>query len=310
MSNKFRLVQFVSSTALVMGLAGCQSVAWPWAKSAANPANSASSTQPLVKSEPAKPLTADQKADMQLTIASSLEHEGRSDEAQQIYESLIKKNPKSPEAYHCLALLHDKAGDGKKAEEYYRAALERDPKNADLLCDLGYSYYVQRRWAESERRLREALAINPKLGRANNNLGLVLAHTERHELALASFKQAGCQDADAHVNLAYCLLLDQQRDLAEQHLQLALRADPNSQAAGDLLVRLRGGSVKDAAAPPSHVSRLPAVDLASPLAAMPASDSDFPPFETPVDRASWASEMSATGTDPRDPSTITFREVP
>ncbi len=306
MQKKSRLIQGVVGTALIMALAGCQSLN-PWAKSN----NTAATTQPLVKPEPAKPLTPEQKADVQLTIAASLEHEGRSDEAQQIYESLIKKNPKAPEAYHQLALLHDKAGDGRKAEEYYRAALERDPKNADLLCDLGYSYYVQRRWAESERRLREALAINPNLKRAHNDLGLVLAHTERHDLALASFKQAGCPDADAQVSLAYCLICDRQRELAETHLHLALQADPHSKTADQLLVSLRNGGVKDPDPVPPQVSRLPPpVNSSWPSTTTPAADADFPPLEMPVDRASWAGEMSATPANVEDPSTIAFRLVP
>ena len=322
MDRRYRLLQSLSGTAFFLALAGCQALN-PWAKPAAPGGGNVSATQPLVKAEPAKPLTTEQKSDVQITMAQSLERDGRADEAQQVYESLIKKNPKSPEAYHRLALLHDKKGDGKKAEEYYRAALERDPKNADLLCDIGYSYYMQRRWSEAETRLRQALAIDPKLIRAENNLGLVLAHTERHELALAAFMRGGSQAADAHVNLAYCLLWEKQREPAEKQLQLALRADPNSKSAGDALMYLKSGGANEVVTQVKSESPLatqssalpPGVQPTPPPAAAPVAKNTLRKGEPPAglestDRADLSLEtLPAKAELPESPS-LAFRPLP
>jgi len=233
-----RPVRFVAAgwAIVVLCLTGCQS--WnPFSKPSAAPATSPGA-QLFAKSEPAKPLTNDQKADVQLTIASSLESEGQFDEAVKIYEGLIKKNPKGAEAYHRLALAYDKKGDSPQAEKYYRLAIERDPKNADLLCDAGYNYYLQCRWPEAEAKFNQALKLNPNLARAHNNLGLVQAHTERHDLALASFQRAGCKAADAHANLGYCLLWDRQNEPAEKQFQLAVRLDPACKPATEGLARV------------------------------------------------------------------------
>ena len=56
--------------------------------------------------------------------------------------------------------------------------------------------------------LRQAIVLQPDHARAHNNLGLVLAHTGRLDLSLVEFRQGGCTEADAQINLAYALTLE------------------------------------------------------------------------------------------------------
>ena len=86
--------------------------------------------------------------------------------------------------------------------------MKLSPKYPDLLCDYGYSLYLQRRWAEAEGTLRKAVAEAPRHQRSHCNLGLVLAQTERKREALAEFQQEGCDASAAQANLGLVLAMN------------------------------------------------------------------------------------------------------
>jgi Tfp pilus assembly protein PilF len=76
--------------------------------------------------------------------------------------------------------------------------------------------------------LRHALQLNPGHARAHNNLGLVLARLGQNDEAMAEFKKGGCTSADAHINVAYCNLLAGNAQVSRQHLEIALKLEPDS----------------------------------------------------------------------------------
>ena len=172
-----------------------------------------------------------QVADVQLSLGRSLELRGEFEPAIKAYRQAIENDPRRSTGSWRIALLQDRQGNVEESETMYRQALKVDPKNPDLLCDYGYSLYLRRRWAESEERLRQAIAIKSKHARAHNNLGLVLAQIERVDDALAEFRKAGCDDADAHTNLAFVMTLNQRWDQAREHYELALHQKPESSTA-------------------------------------------------------------------------------
>ncbi len=104
---------------------------------------------------------------------------------------------------HRLGVLYDKQGKFEKAREYYGKALKHRPNDAELLCDIGYSYYLQQNWKESESHLRSAVKIDPQLERAHNNLGLVLARMDQPDAALAAFRKAAGDSDVALANFNY-----------------------------------------------------------------------------------------------------------
>lgn len=130
-----------------------------------------------------------------------------------------------------MAIIQDRKGNTAESEVHYQQALKLDPKNPDLLCDYGYSLYLQRRWAESEEYLSRTLRLKPQHSRAHNNLGLLLAQAERADDALTEFRKAGCDLAEARCNLALVMLLNRRFDEARQNYELALDANPESAAA-------------------------------------------------------------------------------
>jgi Tfp pilus assembly protein PilF len=177
--------------------------------------------------------------DDKMARARSLEKDGQIEQAIGVCREVVKEDSSRVDAHHRLAILHDMKGECDKASGFYRAALERDPRNVEVLCDFGYSCYLQKRWAEAEEHLIQALTLQPDMARAHNNLGLLLARTGRQDAAMTEFGRAGCTEADARANVAFTLTLEQQWEAARQQYELALAVDSSSTAAQKGLDALR-----------------------------------------------------------------------
>jgi Flp pilus assembly protein TadD len=95
---------------------------------------------------------------------------------------------------------------------------------------MGYSLYLQHKWTDAERNLKQAVLIDPNHRRAHNNLALVLSHTNRRDEALAEFRKAGNSVAESHVNLAFSLALDQRWQPAREEYRRALAASSSSES--------------------------------------------------------------------------------
>ncbi len=218
---------------LAVCLTGCQQLGKVTATFRQRPEPS---RQTLVNGEqseeawPAK-LSARQKADIEMAVARSLEAQGNIDGAVKVYLRVVREDASRSDACHRLAVLHDQKGDCRTSESFYQAALHKDPENAELHCDFGYSLYLQNRWPEAEVGLRRAIALKPDLARAHNNLGLLLARTGRHQESLMEFAAAGCGESEARANLDFAISLQRRWEAAHAGFEPASRADPNSIAA-------------------------------------------------------------------------------
>jgi Tfp pilus assembly protein PilF len=176
-------------------------------------------------------LNSAQSADLQVAFARAAEQRGDIVKATAAYREAIKNDHRRADALQRLAVLNDKQGKFQESADLYRRALEADPGNPDVFCDMGYSLYLQRRWAEAEMNLRQAIKLSPEMARAHNNLGLVLAHNGQNNAALAEFRRAGGSAVDAHNNLAFVLTTEGRWDEARTQYRLAATADPASNVA-------------------------------------------------------------------------------
>ena len=88
--------------------------------------------------------------------------------------------------------------------------LQREPRNAEALADLGYCYYLQGQLTKAESALSKAVKLESSNPRFHNNLGLVVGNQGRFDEALAHFQAAGTE-ADSEggsgsVNSAFCMI--------------------------------------------------------------------------------------------------------
>jgi Tfp pilus assembly protein PilF len=180
-----------------------------------------------------------QTADVQVAMGRSLEKQGDGPRALTAYQDALKHDPSRGDAALGAARLLDQQGKFAESEEYYRKADAAQPGSANVACNRGYSLYLQRRWPEAEAALRQALARQPDHQTAHNNLGLVLASTGRPDEALSEFRKAGLSEADARVNLAFALTLQESWPEARAQYEQALGADPSSAPAKRGLEELR-----------------------------------------------------------------------
>jgi tetratricopeptide (TPR) repeat protein len=177
------------------------------------------------------------RADEQMATARLLEHQGEVDRAIGVYNEIVQKDNRRADAHHRLALLYDVKGQTDAALKHYQQALKKNPKDTELLTDLGYHYYLARDTKQAETVLRRTIEQHPTQ-RAHNNLALVLARSGRYDEALAEFDRAGNKPAIAHVNLAYALIWDEHWEEAAQQINLALATDPSSKNAQQALASL------------------------------------------------------------------------
>ena len=137
-----------------------------------------------------------------LAMAKLCERRGQLAEAQKIYVQLLKANPRDPHANHRMGVVLARLGDFPNAARYFGAALQGNPQNPDLLCDMAYAAYLEGELADAESSLRQSLGIDPNHSKSWNNLGLVLAAQGHDAAALTCFRRI-TNEAEALANLAY-----------------------------------------------------------------------------------------------------------
>ena len=216
-----------AALAATVCLSGCQTVgSWFPQHDKVSDARANATTSDTT---PTGPITAEQRINVQLAVARSFEDENQPEQAAKIYLDIIKKEKDGGgiAAYHRLALLYSKKGEWDQSQKYFDIAVKKAPKDIELRCRLGYSYYLQRRDKEAEACLRRAIAIEADNGLAHNNLGLLLARQGREEDALKEFSLAGCNQAQAHANLAMAYSFENRLPDAQAQYRIALAADPN-----------------------------------------------------------------------------------
>ena len=173
-------------------------------------------------------LTKKHEADMKIAMGQMHESHGHPNEALVAYREAILLDPGRGDAYMRMAMLEEQQGDFGEAIQMYQKAVQVDPKNPNVFCNQGYSYYLQENWPEAEEQYRRALKLDPNHLRTHNNLGMLLARTERQKDAFAEFKKAGCTEDQAFCNLAFAETMQEDLDEAQRFYQLAQKANPSS----------------------------------------------------------------------------------
>jgi len=178
----------------------------------------------------------------------------------------------------------NKAGQGAPDLAAARAKVQKNPKDADALNDLGFALRQNEQFAEAEKCLKQALELKPEMGTAHANLSVVYYDQKKYSEALAEAQKAVKTNANqpifrvvlgnalsktgdlkgaaqeykvaihlkpkyenAHFNLGRVLNEDGQVTEAKYSLAKALELDPDDDRAVELLDKLEKSGADPAA---------------------------------------------------------------
>ncbi len=110
-------------------------------------------------------------------------------EARAHFEEVLRVDPQHPVAHHRLAVIADLTKDFPRAERHYALALRSNPRDPQLLHDIGYSYMLQGRHAEAIPYLQESLAVAPGFEMAARKLADAYVQTRQVDLARQTLQQ-------------------------------------------------------------------------------------------------------------------------
>jgi len=125
-------------------------------------------------------------------IQTGLKHHqsGRIREAEAIYQSILRKDPRHPDALHLLGVLALQVGKGEIAVDLIEKAIEVNPEEPQFYNMCGEAYRALRNYDVAISRYEKALAIQPDFAGAHINLGNTFKETGRLEDAAASYRKA------------------------------------------------------------------------------------------------------------------------
>ncbi|HZZ78707.1 MAG TPA: tetratricopeptide repeat protein [Gemmataceae bacterium] len=163
------------------------------------------------------------------------------DDARKAYQKAVQTDPNNIEAQRHLGRIYVKMGDIDRAQDVYRKALAKHPKEGSLWYDFGLCHTrraaTTKDFTESMRCFNKALELEPENRDYLKMLGMTLAWVGQLDAALSRLSLA--QGAPmAHYNIARILEQKDQVELAKQHLRLALRGNAQLEDAREMLARL------------------------------------------------------------------------
>ena len=113
--------------------------------------------------------------------------QGKVEEAEKCFLSLLEENPENEELLNNLGVIHHFRGNFEKAEDYLLKALSVKEDYLQALLNLANLYQDTKRWEEAADQLEEYMAINDQDPNIYNQLGMVyieMGNTEKARIAL------------------------------------------------------------------------------------------------------------------------------
>lgn len=172
------------------------------------------------------------KNDHHQTLQKALElhREGRLDDAEEMYRSILSQDASQTDALHMLGVLLCQRGDAGEGIPLLEKALYMKPDMPAYRCNLANALHDVLRYEEALLRAREAIALKPDYAEAHFIAGLCQAALGRIDAAMSSYREAiriNPSLARAQNNLG--ILLMEQGDLkdAAACFESAIRTSPS-----------------------------------------------------------------------------------
>ena len=125
-----------------------------------------------------------------LSAAIALHSQGRLDEADAIYKSVLAREPRHADALHLHGVVAHQRGLHTRAVSLISQALALQPGHPGYLNNLGEAHRSLRQYPQAVACYQQALRAKPRDANALNNLGLALHHQHRFEESRAAFERA------------------------------------------------------------------------------------------------------------------------
>ncbi len=125
-----------------------------------------------------------------LAQASSLQRSGRTAQAEQVCEAILRARPSEPIALQLLGVCRLQRGAFAAAEQAFAASLRVQPFQVAALTNRGIALHAMKRYEEALACYSHALALEPRQPATLNMRGLALVELARFDEALSSFDRA------------------------------------------------------------------------------------------------------------------------
>ncbi|WP_323797050.1 tetratricopeptide repeat protein [Nisaea sp.] len=181
---------------------------------------------------------------IQNLLQQALTHhqQGRLPEAAVLYQQVLQRNPREPDALHLFGVLMHQGGQHETGCQLVEAALQIVPGRADFLSNLGQILKALGKPDEAEGSYRQALAKSPGFVDALANLGALLQERGAMAEAIGFLQQAIRKEpghANAHMNLGNAYRKDGRIEDAEAaHRQAASLAPLSEETHANLATTL------------------------------------------------------------------------
>ncbi len=155
---------------------------------------------------------------------------GRLEAAEELYDEVIKADPRNADALHLVGVIAHSRNEIAKAKAYFERALAITPDVADIHLNFGNLLASTEDLAGAEISYARALALRPAFFDAQLGLGGVHYKRANFDEAATAFRSAiriSPQDPRGHYNLGQSLLHLSQRNDAEHSLRCAIDLNPN-----------------------------------------------------------------------------------
>ncbi|MGB2635106.1 MAG: tetratricopeptide repeat protein [Candidatus Acidiferrum sp.] len=160
--------------------------------------------------------------------AEALEMQGKWDEAQHEYESMIQKEPNSPGLHFLLgrALLSRPDADAKmtdRAKQEFQKEIEIDPKNAAAHYVLGELARREENWDEAIAQFSASAKLDPNFAEAYLGWGFALVTVKRYQEAIPPLRIAERLtpgNPTVHYSLGTALIRTGQKEEADKEFAL------------------------------------------------------------------------------------------
>lgn len=162
---------------------------------------------------------------------------GLIEEAEIALSMATRRAPSHSEAQNRLGILYMDQQRTDEAIKRFRIAARSASKNADVHNNYGFALMAAGRHAEAVEVLRTALMLDGSQDRTRNNLGFALAVTGQDKAAWRVLRSS-TNEGNARYNLALAQEMRGDTEAAIKSYRLALKADPELDAATEAVARL------------------------------------------------------------------------